>query len=208
MNEKYEKFLYPLCDCGEVYDKPINLKGTIELDKDSCYKVRMKLLWHHPVIHFGHDYFYLHYIPEREESKQIQQFQILKEIEKNFRKCINRDSYRERDVQDFLESFFHAKEYDFKREKETVQFSEKRFQPDFTFNKLRLAIEVKFVDTKKKLKKVIDEMSADLVPYSKKWKFIFYIVYDKGGNINDISAFASDFNQDGEIITRCIVIKH
>lgn len=101
-----------------------------------------------------------------------------------------------------------VKEYDFLREKENIEFSEKTFFPDFTQKKLSIAIEVKYLDKKVKAKQIIDEMSADITPYSKKWKNILFLVYDKGGNIRDVDAYVKDFNRDGDVIRRCIVIKH
>ena len=135
-------------------------------------------------------------------------FEIIKDIEKNFRKIVKDEPHKERDVQDFLETFFDIKEYDFLREKENIDFSKKVFIPDFTQKKLSIAIEVKFLDKKDKVTQIIEEMSADINPYSKKWKNILFLVYDKGGNIRDIDAFIKDFNQDGDIIIRGIVIKH
>ncbi|MHA1249394.1 MAG: hypothetical protein ACTSRP_05325 [Candidatus Helarchaeota archaeon] len=208
--ERYKQYLYPFYDYGNEHDISIDLKGIIELEKGSFNYITMKLMWYHPEFKLGHNYFFIRDILIDRESKQpqAQQFQILSEIEKNFRKCINKEPNSEKDIQDFLESFLHAKGYDFEREKENVNFSEKGFKPDFTFNKLEMVLEIKFIDSKKKKKKIIDEMSADLEPYSKKWKYIFFIVYDKGGYINDIERFTSDFNNNGEKIIRCVVIKH
>lgn len=135
-------------------------------------------------------------------------FEIIKDIEKNFRKIVKSDPENERDVQDYLETFLDVKEYEFLREKENIDFSKKVFIPDFTQKKLSIAIEVKFLNKKDKVKQIIEEMSADINPYSKKWKNILFLVYDKGGNIRDIDAFIKDFNQDGDIIIRGIVIKH
>ncbi len=119
---------------------------------------------------------------------KIDFFEIIKDIEKNFRKIVKSDPENERDVQDYLETFLDVKEYDFLREKENIEFSEKTFFPDFTQKKLIIAIEVKFLDKKDKIKQIIEEMSADIQPYSKKWKNILFLVYDKGGNIRDIDA--------------------
>lgn len=134
--------------------------------------------------------------------------EIIKDIEKNFRKIVKDDPNNERDVQDFLETFFDVKDYDFLREKENIDFSKKVFIPDFTQKKLSIAIEVKFLDKKDKVKQIIEEMSADIKPYSKKWKNILFLVYDKGGNIRDVDSFIKDFNQDGDVIIKGIVIKH
>ncbi len=139
---------------------------------------------------------------------KIDFFEIIKDIEKNFRKIVKSDPENERDVQDYLETFLDVKEYDFLREKESIDFSDKVFRPDFTEKLLNIALEVKFIDKKNKRTQIIEEMSADINPYSKKWRNILFLVYDKGGNIRDVDAFIKDFNQNGDIIMRCIVIKH
>ncbi|MFX0059749.1 MAG: hypothetical protein ACFE75_04555 [Candidatus Hodarchaeota archaeon] len=135
-------------------------------------------------------------------------YEIIKDIEKNFRKIVKVDPESEKNVQDYLETFLDVKEYEFLREKENIEFSEKTFFPDFTQKELSIAVEVKFLDKKEKKKQIIEEMSADIKPYSKKWKNILFLVYDKGGNIRDVDAFVKDLNQDEDVIIRCIVIKH
>ena len=139
---------------------------------------------------------------------RIDFFEIIKDIEKNFRKIVKTEPNNERDVQDFLETFLDVKNYDFLREQESCEFSGKVYKPDFTQEEKSIAIEVKFLDKKDKVKQINEEMSADLNPYSKKWRNILFLVYDKGGNLRDVDAFIKDFNQDGDTITRCIVVKH
>jgi len=139
---------------------------------------------------------------------KIDFFEIIKDIEKNFRKIVKSNPENERDIQDYLETFFDVKEYDFLREQESIEFSGKVYRPDFTQKELSTAIEVKFLDKKDKKRQIIEEMSADIKPYSKKWKNILFLVYDRGGNLRDVDAFVKDFNQDEDVIIRCIVIKH
>ena len=146
-------------------------------------------------------------IEQPEQIKLIFQT-IIKDIEKNFRKIVKIKPQGERSVQDDLELFFDVKEYGFLREQEEVGFSVKSFKPDFTHEILNIALEVKFVNKPEKRKSVIDEMSADVMPYSKRWKNILFLIYDVGGNIRDIDSYAKDFFKDGEITIRCIVIKH
>ena len=107
-------------------------------------------------------------IEQPEQIKLIFQT-IIKDIEKNFRKIVKIKHQLERTVQDDLELFLDVKEYGFLREQEEVGFSSKSFKPDFTHEVLNIALEVKFVDKPEKKKKVIDEMSADILPYSKRW---------------------------------------
>ncbi|NVM29173.1 MAG: hypothetical protein HWN65_10050 [Candidatus Helarchaeota archaeon] len=145
-------------------------------------------------------------INRRQADKNF--FKIIKDIKKNYRKMFKKKPTTELDVQDKLEIFLSVKEYGFNREKERVSFSSKSFEPDFTNEKLKAAIEVKFINNKEKIKSSIESMSADITPYSKIFKRILFLVYDIGGNIRDIDEFTKDFIKDGAILIRCIVIKH
>ncbi|MHA1380160.1 MAG: hypothetical protein ACTSRG_17440 [Candidatus Helarchaeota archaeon] len=133
---------------------------------------------------------------------------VINDIHNNFRKIIIKEPNNEKDIQNYLEGFLAVKGYSFKREKESSAFSTRSFKPDFTNQNLSIAIEVKYVDSDDKAQNCIEEMSADIKPYSKNWKNILFLVYDKGGNIRDVDEYTNDFNQKGEISIRCIVIKH
>ncbi len=136
-------------------------------------------------------------------------YNLIEETKENFRATIIKEPINESDVQDYYESFLKSNKFDFNREKDQVLFSEKLFVPDFTSDEFKMAIEVKFVKDNKTKSVVIEGMSADLKPYSKKWDKILYIVYDKGGNINDGRKFTKDFNEEtDELRTVCLVIKH
>lgn len=149
-------------------------------------------------------------LPEKmkEKKSEIEFLTITDDIFKNFRKNVIKEPQNEKDIQDYLEGFLAVKEYEFKREMESTAFSTKSFKPDFTNKKLKIAIEVKYVDNKNKVNECVEGMSADIKPYSKKWKNILFLVYDKGGNIRDVDDFTKDFNQNNNILIRCIVIKH
>ena len=179
VNFEYDEFRRILKECHFE---------DIEIEKMKCWKNESK-------------------IQEKVEKKIIFQ-DIIQDINRNFRKIVKSTPQKEKDVQDDLETFFDVKEYDFSREQEKVGFSDKSFEPDFTHEVLNIALEVKFVDKPEKKKSVIDEMSADIKPYSKRWKNILFLVYDVGGNIRDVDSYVKDFIQDREITIRCIVIKH
>lgn len=144
----------------------------------------------------------------KELEKEADFFTILKEIKNHFRTNVPDKPEKEEDIQKCLEIFLKNKKYPFKREKRKVPYSYKSYQPDFTNQRLKMALEVKYINSKKKAITCIDEMNADLTGYSKKWIHILFVCYDKGGNIPDINEYTKDFKQDKEIISRCIVIKH
>jgi len=146
-----------------------------------------------------------------EKSQQLEKdkdfYSIVEDIKKSFRKIVKKQPSSENDIQDDLECFLDVKEYSFKREKESVGFSEKSFKPDFTNDELKAAIEVKFIDDKSKISRIIEEMSADMRPYSRRWKKILFLIYDVGGNLSDVDKFSKDFEKDARPTIRCVVIK-
>ncbi len=148
--------------------------------------------------------------PEEISKRTIQStFQyFIQDILRNFRKIIYEEPQNEKDVQKSLERFLAVKEYKFKREKESTGFSSKSFKPDFTNDDLSIAIEVKYIDKQEKVSVCVEGLSADIIPYSGKWKNLLFLVYDKGGNIRDVDEFSNDFSRDGDIKIRCIIIKH
>ena len=94
---------------------------------------------------------------------------------------------------------------DYDREVGRVKISSKEVIPDFNLDKINLAIEVKYTDNNTKTKSIIDQINADILSYSKRYKFIFFIVYDKG-TIRDELEFKKDLEtMDGTYI---LIVKH
>ncbi len=147
-------------------------------------------------------------ISSKLEDSTIYFYKLITEVKNDFRKIIIKGPNNEKDVQDYFEGYLKVKGHNFKREKESSSFSTGSFIPDFTDDEKEIALELKYIDEKKKVKVIIDEMSADIKPYSKRWNKILFLVYDKGGNISDTEEFTKDFIHKNENITHCIVIKH
>lgn len=80
---------------------------------------------------------------------------ILDFIEANLRPAFREDPQDEDAVQDALEIMFRAGGYDFLREREVVPYSVKSSIPDFTFDTLNLALEVKLCNKSKEKKKLL-----------------------------------------------------
>ena len=100
------------------------------------------------------------------------------------RSAVLRRPEKERDVQDALEQVLIGrglvKGQDYDREVGRVKISAKEVVPDFILPKLNLAIEVKFIKDVVRVKAAIDEIGADIVSYSKKYRRILFVVYDMG----------------------------
>lgn len=97
-----------------------------------------------------------------------------------------------------------SKGTDYDRETGKFEFSGKEFIPDFIIPKLRLCIEVKLLREGKK-SKVIEEISADITAYGKRYDRQLYIVYDLGCIQNE-EEFKRDIESFGGV--KLLTIKH
>jgi len=113
----------------------------------------------------------------------------------NLRASIYTDPSNERDVQNVLETIIRARALSFLREKVHIKYSSKTFVPDFTFDSMSLAIEVKFCNRPEKEKVIIDEINADIPAYQTKFKRLIFVVYDLG-YIRDVAQFKSDIEDN------------
>jgi len=130
-------------------------------------------------------------------------------LQARLRPAVLRPPERERDVQDALEQILIGrglvKGQDYDREVGRVKISSKEVVPDFMLPRLSLAIEVKLIKDEARVKKVIDEINADTMSYSKRYQRIAYVVYDMG-LIRDELEFRHDLEATESISV--IVVKH
>lgn len=139
------------------------------------------------------------------ESSEI--LKILTIIENKLRKLIRDTPKNEKEVQDALENLFIGAnlEEDFSREKEHILYSSKTYIPDFVFKKIDTIVEVKFCNSQKKLKEIIDEINADIVAYKTKYANLIFIVYDLGV-IREVDEFKNSIESNENVFLK--VIKH
>jgi len=130
-------------------------------------------------------------------------------FQSNLRKAIFNSPEKEADIQDVIEQLLIGKGFskgiDYDREKGRIKVSAKEVIPDFILHKLDLALEVKFSNSRNKIKKIIDEINADIQSYSKKYSNILFIVYDIGF-IRDEEEFKNDLDNKDNI--NLIIVKH
>jgi hypothetical protein len=138
------------------------------------------------------------YLKTKLGTKEKEHEQIIDLINANLRASIYQDPKHEREVQDVLETIFRARTLDFRREKETVAFSTKRYIPDFTFNAIGLAVEVKLCKGTDREKEMIDEIGADIVGYADRYDRIIFVIYDLGF-IRDTGQFCADIEKKGNV---------
>lgn len=131
-------------------------------------------------------------------TKEQEYEQIIDVIYANLRASIYQDPKNERDVQDTLETIFRARALDYLRERDTVPYSTKRYIPDFTFNRLGLAVEVKYCKDKDREKDLIDEINADIIGYAGRYDRTIFVIYDLGF-IRDVPQFSSDIEKNPNV---------
>ena len=127
----------------------------------------------------------------------------------SLRKVIFKEPTKEVDVQDGVEQLLIGrgleKGVDYDRESGRVKVSIKEVVPDFNFQTLGLALEVKLSKDRAKSKVLVDEINADIMAYGKKYSFLNFVVYDLG-SIRDEVEFKQDLDsKDGVSVT---IVKH
>jgi hypothetical protein len=88
------------------------------------------------------------YLQPKRSTKLQEYEQIIDLINANLRAAIYEDPTHERDFQNVLETIFRAPALDLRREQDSAPYSTKRYIPDFTFNRIGLAVEVKLSEAK------------------------------------------------------------
>jgi len=115
----------------------------------------------------------------------------------------------ERDIQNAVEQLLIGrglrKGEDYDRETGRVKVSSKEVVPDFILMKLGLAIEIKLVPRRERIGMVIDEINADIVAYSRKYRSLLFVIYDMG-HIRDETEFRRDLEHSPNVSV--VIVKH
>jgi len=143
------------------------------------------------------------YIQTKVGRTDFQIQSIIDLINTNLRPTIFEDPEKERDVQNALETLFRVRGIDYRREKITIPYSSKTFVPDFTFESLDLALEVKLCKSAENEKTIIDDINADIPAFQTKYKNVVFVVYDIG-HIRDVSLFKSGIESNPDIYVQVI----
>jgi len=144
------------------------------------------------------------YLQSKLGKKQQEYEQIIDLIRANLRPAIYEDPAHEREVQNALETIFRARNLDFRREQAMVPYSTKRYIPDFTFDRIGLAVEVKLCKDKDRPKLIIDEINADIVGYGGQYGRCVFVIYDLGC-IRDEAQFSGDIEANPNV--HVVIIK-
>lgn len=138
------------------------------------------------------------YLQSKLGTKQQEHEQIVDLIKANLRPAIYDDPKHEREVQNALETIFRARALDFRREQQTVPYSTKRYIPDFTFDRVGLAVEVKLCKDKDREKLMIDEINSDIIGYGGRYDRCLFVIYDLGF-IRDVAKFSADIEANPNV---------
>ena len=119
-------------------------------------------------------------------------------IRSNLRPAMFSPPEKEDEVQNALEVIFRARGLDYRRGKDRIEYSSKAFIPDFTFQALDLALEVKLCNRDRREKEIVDEINADIPAYQTKYRRVLFVVFDLGF-IRDEPRFKSSIEANPDV---------
>jgi len=127
--------------------------------------------------------------------------QIINLGEHKLRKLIRETPQREKDVQDKYEDLLISNSIKYSREFPHIEYSSKQYVPDFSIEKLDLAIEIKLCKKDEKL--LIAQINDDILAYKTKFKNLIFLIYDLG-QIRDVDKFKDCLEQHNDTIVQII----
>jgi len=130
---------------------------------------------------------------------------VLNLAEHQLRKVIREKPDNERQVQDAFENLLIGATIPYGREVDRIEYSSKTYTPDFSLQKINLAVEVKLCSRSEREKELPEEINDDILAYQTKYQNLLFVVYDLG-YIRDQDRFCSSFEAHDNVTIR--VIKH
>lgn len=149
------------------------------------------------------------FLESKLEIKRFEAQSLTDFIQLRLRKVIFGLPEKELEIQNGIEQLLVgrglSKGVDYDREVGRVKVSAKEFIPDFIISEFNLAIEVKLIKDKARVKTAIEEINSDIHAYSKEYPNILFVIYDMG-YIRDEDEFKNDLDNNSNV--RLIVVKH
>lgn len=130
---------------------------------------------------------------------------VLSLVEHKLRKTIRDTPKKEKQIQDAIENLLIGADIPYQREHPHIAYSSKKYVPDFSFDRIDLALEVKLCAKGGREKEMIAEMNDDIMAYKTMFGNIAFVIYDVG-MIRDVEKFTSEFSQRDDVLIR--VVKH
>ena len=137
------------------------------------------------------------------ESSAI--MKVLTLVERKLRKSVHGSPEKEREVQDAFETLLIGADVSYTRETDSIIYSSKTYTPDFSFEPIDLALELKFCNRTDREKQIIAEINDDILAYKSKYGNLIFGIYDLG-YIRDVDVFSGSFESQEGVVVR--VIKH
>ncbi len=135
------------------------------------------------------------------ESSEI--VKIINLAEFKLRKVIRNSPKSEKEVQDAFENLLVGADVPYSRESVSIEYSSKTYRPDFTIDKIDLAVEIKFCNTDDREKPMIAEINDDILAYQTKYGNLLFVVYDTG-HIRDVDRFKDEFEKNQKVIVKVV----
>ena len=130
---------------------------------------------------------------------------VLHLAEHQLRKVIREKPDNERQVQDAFENLLIGADISYGREVDSIEYSSKTYTPDFSLQKINLAVEVKLCSRAEREKELPEEINDDILAYQTKYQNLLFVIYDLG-YIRDQDRFSGSFEEHQNVTIR--VIKH
>jgi len=130
---------------------------------------------------------------------------VLNLAEQKLRKVIRDKPDNERQVQDAFENLLIGADISYGREVDSIEYSSKTYTPDFSLQKINLAVEVKLCSRAEREKELPEEINDDILAYQTKYQNLLFVIYDLG-YIRDQDRFSGSFEEHQNVTIR--VIKH
>ncbi|MFC1593085.1 hypothetical protein ACFL4C_03630, partial [Candidatus Omnitrophota bacterium] len=130
---------------------------------------------------------------------------VLRLAERQLRKVIREKPDNEKQIQDAFENLLIGADISYGREVDRIEYSSKTYTPDFSLQKISLAVEVKLCKRSEREKELPEEINDDILAYQTKYANLLFIVYDLG-YIRDTDRFCGSFEEHENVTIR--VVKH
>jgi hypothetical protein len=128
--------------------------------------------------------------------------EVLSAIRRALRPAFKKPPANEIEVQDQVEVILRAQGIDFEREPQ-IEHATKKVKPDFALPTLDTALEIKFCNSTRREKEIIEEIGADIVAYRTKYRAMLFVVYDVA-TISDKESFVKGFGGESGVLIEII----
>jgi hypothetical protein len=130
---------------------------------------------------------------------------VIKLIEQKLRKLIREKPEKEKTIQDAFENLLIGADISYSREADSIEYSSKKYIPDFSLAEIDLAVEIKLCGHEQREKELPEEINDDILAYKTKYKNLIFVVYDLGV-IRDQERFCGSFEKQENVMVK--VVKH